>query len=136
MAGRRRLLSGLSVWLPSHKTHDGRLFNRYTKAGLEVVGLTTLNGSELVRAEVRRYAIAGVVYERAARAWGEAVARREHGRGRRPSERQLERAARRLGLAEQTLSGAGARLAALAGRTGHGPTLQEYLRARTASPPA
>jgi hypothetical protein len=112
--GRRRLRGGFAVWLPDHRGTDGVLFRRYLKAGVELIG-GVLNGSELHRVEVRRYAIAGVVYERAARAWGEAVARREHGRGRRPSRRDVERTARRLGLAEQTFTAAAQRLEALAG---------------------
>src|SRR5262249_4140236 len=112
MGGRRRLASGLTPWLPDHRGADGRAFRRYVNAAVELVGPLTV--SERVRAEVRRYAVAGVACEWAARAWGEAVAQRERGRGRRPSTRQVERAARRLGLAEQTLSTALRRLEQLA----------------------
>lgn len=111
--GRRRLRGGFSVWLPDHRATDGVLFRRYLKAGAELLG--GLDGSELHRVEVRHYAIAGVVYERAARVWGEAAERRENGLGRRPSSRDVERAARRLGLAEQTFTAAAQRLEALAG---------------------
>jgi hypothetical protein len=67
-------------------------------AGQEITGRP--NGSALVLAELTRYRVAGVTYERAAQAWGKAVTRRETG-GRCPSARQVERAARRLGLAYQ-----------------------------------
>jgi hypothetical protein len=129
MAGRRRLRSGLSVWLPDHRTEDGRLFARYTRAGLELAGAVRLDGSERLRVEVRRYAIAGVVFERAARTWADLVARRDAGRGRRPSERQVERAARRLGLADATLQAAAARLETVApGSAGRPiPSPQELL---------
>jgi hypothetical protein len=99
---------------------DGRLFARYVRAALELLGVATLNGSELARVEVRKYAISGVVYERAARTWAEAVAQRERGRGRRASARQVERAARRLGLATADLDTAATRLRSLAARNGHG----------------
>jgi hypothetical protein len=138
MAGRRRLRSGLSVWLPDHRGPDGRCFNRATRAALELAGVTTLNGSELLRLETRRYAIAAVVYERAARAWAEAVARREGGKGRRPSERQVERAARRLGLADGSLKEATSRLEALAARHSHGQpsALAAYLASKDKERPA
>jgi hypothetical protein len=102
--------------LPDHRGEDGRVFNRYSRAGLELAGVTAVNGSERLRVELQQYAVAGVVYERAARAWAELVTRRETGRGRRPSERQVERAARRLGLADQTLHAGAARLEELAAR--------------------
>jgi hypothetical protein len=127
MGGRRRLAGGFTPWLPDHRGQDGRAFRRYVSAALELVG--PLNGSERTRAEVRRYAIAGVAYDPAAMAWGAAVAARERGRGRRPSARQVERAARRLGLAEQTLTAASARLEALAEENAQG---QDLARANAA----
>jgi hypothetical protein len=117
MGGRSRVAGGFTPWLPDHRGQDGRSFRRYIDIALELAG--PLNGSERLRAEVRRYAIAGVVYERAARAWADLVDRRERGTGRRPSEQRVERAARRLGLADQTLQAALGCLEALAAaRTG------------------
>jgi hypothetical protein len=89
------------------------VFRRYLKAGEEITGPP--NGSNRLRVELARYGIAGVAYERAAKTWAETVAARERGRGRRPSDRQVERAARRLGLADFSLKEATARLEALAG---------------------
>jgi hypothetical protein len=94
------------------------VFRRYLKAGEEIVGAP--NGSERLRVDVRRYAIAGVVFERSSRMWADLVDGRARGKGRRPSERQVERAARRLGLADMSLRDATTRLEALAGRR---PTL-------------
>jgi hypothetical protein len=109
MGGRRRVAGGFTPWLPDDRGPDGRAFRRHVGAALEVVG--PLNGPERVRVEVWRYAIAGDAFEVAARAWRAVVAQRERGKGRRPSTRQVERAARRLGLAEQTLAAARARVA-------------------------
>src|SRR5262245_42048304 len=114
MGGRRRLRSGLAPWLLDHRGADGRAYNRGTRAGLELAGLTALNGSELARIEVQRFAVAYVVYERAARAWGDLVDQRDRGKGRRPNAGHVERAARRLGLADQTLAAAAARLREMA----------------------
>lgn len=113
MGGRSRLASGFRPWLADHRRADGWQFRRYLRAAEEIVG--PLNGSVRLRVEVERYAVAGVTYQQAARAWAEAVAQRETGRGRRPSSRQVERAARRLGLADITLKDATARLEELAG---------------------
>ncbi len=128
MGGRRRLRGGFAVWLPDHRGTDGRVFRRYLAAGGELVGRSDgLDGSELLRSAVRRYAIAGVVHERAARAWADLVARRDRRRGRCPSERQVERAARRLGLADQTLEAAATRLQKLAELRKTAPSLESYL---------
>jgi hypothetical protein len=91
---------------------DGVAFRRYLRAASELVG--SAGHSELIRSAIRQYAVAGVAYDRAATAWAEAVRRREVGRGRRPSERRVERLARRLGLADATLKDALARLVELA----------------------
>jgi hypothetical protein len=96
------------------------------KAGEEIVG--PINGSERLRAEVRRYAIAGVAHEQAARTWAEQARARDTGKGRKPNLRTVERAARRLGLADMTLKEATARLEALAARmNGAAPTPEELL---------
>ncbi len=113
MGGRRRLRSGLRPWLPDHRTAAGVAFRRYVRAALEILGLDALNGSERVRLAVEQYARAGVAFDQASRAWADLVAQRETGRGRRPSAQAVERAARRMGLADQTLKDAAARLEAL-----------------------
>lgn len=112
MGGKGQLVGGFTPWLPDHRSADGWVFRRYLKAGGEILG--AVNGSALLRLELARYGKAGVAYEQAARTWAETVAQRETGRGRRPSDRQVERAARRLGLADMSLKDATARLEALA----------------------
>lgn len=121
--GRRRLGGGFSVWLPDHRSEQGQLYRRALKAGLELVGLpvTTrtprgmaFGGSELLRVEVERYARAVVLQDQATKQWAAMVYAREHGTGRRPNHREVERAARRAGLAEGTLKEITARLEDLA----------------------
>jgi hypothetical protein len=103
-------------------------WGRYTAgitAAQEIVG--PVNGSERLRMEVRGFAIAGIMHDRAAQTWAELVAQREHGRGKRLNLRQVERAARRVGLAAITLKDATERLEVLAAKTRRPPTLAEYL---------
>src|SRR5262245_50793036 len=123
MGGRRRVAGGFSVWLPDHRHREGHMFRRYLAAAQEIVG--PLNGSERLRIEIQQYAIAGIMHERAARTWAEMVAKRDHGKGKRPNSRQVERAARRVGLAAITLKEVTARLEALA--NAHPPTADELL---------
>jgi hypothetical protein len=128
MGGRRRLRGGFSVWLPDHRASAGKDYRRALKAGLELLGLAVppsaprsqrkitswLNGSELLRLEVERYAKASVLHQEATRHWADMLNRRQAGKGRRPTERRIERAARRVGLADMTLKECTARLEALA----------------------
>lgn len=116
MGGRRRLKGGYSVWLSDHSTPEGFMARQYLRAGEEIVGQP--NGSERLRLEIRKYAITGMAFETAARTHAELIDQRQRGKGRRPSLRQVERAARRLGLADMTLREATARLEALAARPG------------------
>src|SRR5262245_6039308 len=109
--GKSRLVGGFSPWLAEHQGTEGHTFCRYVRAAQEIAG--PINGSERFRVEVYRYAVAGVVYERSSRLWAELVAKRDRGKGRRTLERQIERPARRLGLADFTLREATARLEAL-----------------------
>src|SRR5262245_6545949 len=111
MGCRERLRSGFRPWLADHRSADGWQFRRYVRAAVEIVG--PLNGSELVRIEVERYARAGVAYESATRAWAEAVNKRARGKGRRPNPRTIERLSRRMGLADGSLKEATARLEVL-----------------------
>ena len=120
MGGRRRLVGGFRRWLGDHRSPDGAAFRRYLKAAQEIVG--PVGTSELLRIEVTRYATSAVVRDQASRRWAQAVEQREHGKGRRPSERQVERAAKRLGLCELTLSNVTARLEELAARKQPQPT--------------
>jgi hypothetical protein len=84
-------VGGHTPWLQDHRGSDGYAFRRYIKAGQEILGLgpwepvprngtrRTPNGTELQRVEIRRYAIAGVLYEQQARAWAELVHERQTG---------------------------------------------------------
>jgi hypothetical protein len=116
MGGRRRLAGGFQVVLPDHRSVDGVRWRRYVRAGLELLGRESVSGSDLLRSEVERYAMAALLHDRAARFWAELLAKRETGKGRRPSERRIERAARRVGLADMTLKETTARLETLAKR--------------------
>lgn len=131
MGGRRRLAGGFTPWLADHRSPEGHALRRYLHAAEEIVG--PIEGERL-RVEARQYAVAGVVFERSSQFWADLVARRQRGKGRRPSERQIERAARRLGLAIGTLKEATARLEALA--LARKPiTLAEHLSQREARTP-
>jgi hypothetical protein len=118
--GRRLLRGGFSVWLPDHRSVEGHTFRRYLQAAEEITGAA--NGSMHLRVEQRAYAIAGIMHDRAAQTWAELVHARETGKGRKPNLRQVERAARRVGLAALTLKDATARLEALAGNHQRTPT--------------
>lgn len=107
MGGKRRLRGGFRPWLPDHRRHDGSVFRRYLQAAEETVGPAT---SERLRLEMERYAKAGVAFERTAATWAEIVRKRQVGRGQRPTSQAEERAARRMGLADQTLKDAAVRL--------------------------
>jgi hypothetical protein len=113
---RPRLRSGFKAWLPDHRLSDGRLYARYLRVGLELLGRESLNGSELLRVEVERYAKACLLHDQACRHWADLLNKRQIGKGRKPNERGVERAARRVGLADMTLKECTARLEQLAGR--------------------
>jgi|SRR5687768_10476346 hypothetical protein len=112
MGARRRLAGGFRCWLPDHRARDGVVYRRYLNAAGEIVGPTR---SERIRLAIERYARAGVSAERAAETWAAIVAKREQGKGRRPSAQAEERAARRKGLEDSSLAAAQAALEALAG---------------------
>ncbi len=132
MGGRRRLKGGYGVWLENHRSPEGVLYRRYLRAGEEAVG--GINGSALLRFEVERYARAGVLYDAATRHWADLLRLRQTGTGRRPSAREVERAARRAGLADQTLKEALDKLLERAGQR-KPPSLAEALRAQAAPVP-
>jgi hypothetical protein len=123
MGGRRRVAGGFSAWLPDHRSREGHEFRRAIAAALEITG--PINGSERLRLEVRQYAIASLMHSRAATTWAELVHARETGAGRRPTWHQIDRAAKRTGLAAITLREVTARLEALAAR--HPPTPDQLL---------
>lgn len=116
MGSKPRLRGGFKAWLPDHRLAHGRLYARYLRAGLELLGVASLNDSELLRLEVERFAKAALLHDQATRHWADLLNRRETGKGRRPNERQVERAARRVGLADMTMKECTGRLEELAGR--------------------
>jgi len=126
MGGRRRLALGFRSWLPDHRSSDGKVYRRALQAGLELLGQVP-NGSDLLRFEVEAYAKAVLLHTQATEHWADLLYRRRSGKGRRPSERRVERAARRVGLASISVKEATARLEELARRHGHGagPTLDQ-----------
>ena len=124
MAWRPRLRGGFRPWLPDHRLADGRLYARYLRVGLELLGRKTLPyDAELLHLEVERYAKAALLHDQATRHWAALLTKRETGKGRRPNERRIERAARRVGLADLTLKECTARLEVLASTNGHGRDL-------------
>jgi hypothetical protein len=134
MGGRRRLRGGFRVWLPDHRKADGVAYRRCLRAGLELAGGEGLGGSELVRLEIERFARASLLLDQAQQHWAALLHQRQTGKGRRPSERRVERAARRVGLQEIAVKEATARLEQLAARTAQaGPSL-EQIRGRYAKP--
>jgi hypothetical protein len=113
MAGRRRLRDGLERVLPNHNTALGKALRRHYAAllsGLEI------GSNALLRQEAGRVALLQLRATEAARAWAELVERRRVGKGRRPSTREVERAAKRAALDDETAVRALDRLRELAGR--------------------
>jgi hypothetical protein len=114
--GRRRLRGGFSTWLVDHRAAEGWRYRRALQAGIELVG--GLDGSELRRLEVERYAKAWVLYQQATAHWAALLHAARTLRGKkRPTVREVERAARRAGLADATLKDATSRLETLAAAT-------------------
>ena len=124
MGGKRRLLGGLPRLLSRHDGPDGRLY-RDVFAALEAdLGPFV---SVLLRLEAGRAAVAWVHLQAASQALAAARRERTHGKGRRPSAREVERLARRHGLADLTYSAAVARLREQAATHRPAPTLAELV---------
>ncbi len=117
MSGKCRLRGGLVRVLPDHRTALGQALRREYRA---IVGGLGLDGDPLLLREASRVALLAVRARESARAWAEVVERRRAGRGRRPSPRVVERAARRAGLDDQSAAQALEKLRALAARAGAG----------------
>jgi hypothetical protein len=98
-----------------HGGATGTAFRRYFDALGQEFDLST----PLLRLEASRAAAAGALYEVATRTLVTAQRKRETGRGRRISQQQIERLARRQGLANADYSQALTALRALAGHNGH-----------------
>ena len=132
MGGKRRLRAGLERVLPDHRSALGQALRREYRALVAGLGI---NGNVLLQHEAARVALLRVRAHEAARVWGETVEHRRTGRGRRPSSRVVEQAARRAALDDQTATHAYDRLRAMvppAGRT----LAEDLAEARAQSLPA
>lgn len=112
MGGRSRLPGGLPRLLADHNTVEGRHYRRAYGA------LETEYGpfrTDVVRFAAGRVALLEVTLTASSRALDAARRQRATGKGRRPSERQLERLARRVGLDDGSYQGALDRLREMAG---------------------
>lgn len=128
MAGRRRLKGGAVRLLGKHDGASGRAFRRVFDALAHEFALST----PLARLEASRVAVAWVNLEAATVALEVARHARANGRGRRPGSREIERAARRQGLADTSYSQALDKLRELVKGNGHRATL-DPLAALTAA---
>ena len=127
MGGRRPLKAGAVRLLGRHDGATGRAFRRCFDALTQAFDLST----PLARLEASRVAAAWVNVEVSTRALETARRARANGRGRRPGGRDIERAARRQGLADGSYSQGLDKLRALVG--GRKPlTIAEELSQRRA----
>jgi hypothetical protein len=129
MGGRSRLPGGLPRLLSDHNTVEGRHYRR------AYVALETEYGpfrTDVVRFSAGRVALLEVSLTASSRALDAARRQRAIGKGRRPSERQLERLARRVGLDDGSYQAALDRLREMATRTDRTPTIAELAAKRRA----
>jgi hypothetical protein len=111
MSGRRPLKGGAVRLLGNHHGEAGVAFRRcYDAVSLELGPL-----SALAKLEASRVAAAWVQLQAATRALVAAQRERKTGRGRRPGARDIERLARRQGLADSSFSQALDKLRAMVG---------------------
>lgn len=101
MGGRRQLKAHAPRFLGRHDGRDGRAYYRCFAALEADLGPFT---SALVRFEAGRTAVAMVNLTLATEALTAARRARDRGKGRRPGPRELERLARRQGLADTSYS--------------------------------
>lgn len=116
MPGRHRLRAGAPRLLGDHGGHRGRWYGEAWRALRQEFGELT----GLVRLEAGRVCVAWVQYRAATLALEAARRARERGTGRRPGAREIERLARRQGLADQSYAQALDKLRELAARDGAG----------------
>ena len=112
MAGRRPLVGGAVRLLGNHSGREGWAFRRCYDALVERYGAFE---TKLLRLEASRTAAAWVNLEVATRELSAARRRRTKERGRRPGARDVERLARRQGLADGSYQLALGRLEAMVG---------------------
>ena len=115
MAGKRALKGGVPRVFGNHLSHDGRSYSRAYQ-DLEIAfGPFTSNH---VKFEASRVAVLRLQWEHWTKELATAQGKRRNGRGRRPSPREVERLARRQGLADGSYAAALQRFEGLVKRTG------------------
>ena len=110
--------------LACHRSPDGAQYRRAYEALEREHGPFT---SEIVRFAAGRVALLQVNLTASARALDAARRARERGKGRRPSERRIERLARRVGLDDGSYQAALDRLRELVAKNGHGQDIASQL---------
>jgi hypothetical protein len=127
MPGTGRLRGGLERALPDHRSALGQALRREYRALLVGLGIdvqcrhgapSARRPPSLLEREASRAAWAVVRAREASRAWAAAIEKRRSARGRRPSPRAVERAARRAALDDHAATAAVDRLRELATRNG------------------
>jgi len=114
MMARRRLLKGRAPRLLGN--HAGREGKAYRAAFDSLEAQYGPFQNDVLRFEAGRTAVARMQFERATQELNAAQRKRRIGRGRRPNAQQIERLARRQGLADGTYAAAMKRLEDLAAR--------------------
>ena len=112
MGGKRRLVGGAVRLLSTHRSTEGVAFRRCYAALVERYGQF---GTQLLRLEASRVAVAWANLEDSTKALSEARRRRAKERGRRPGSRDVERLARRQGLNDNSYQLALSRLEEMVG---------------------
>lgn len=122
----RRLRSGAPRLLACHLGSTGKWYDRHVRELRDRLG--PFDGVSLAYAG--SVAALWIAWRDAARDLDETMRKRQQGKGRRPSTSQVDRARRRAGLAWSDYDGALKRLEELAKGNGHGPKLQDYVKAK------
>jgi hypothetical protein len=124
MGNRRSLSGGLPRLLAEHRSPEGAQYRRAYQA------LEAEHGpfrTATLRFAAGRVALLEVSLTASSRALDAARRQRTSGKGRRPSERQLERLARRVGLDDGSYQAALDRLREMAGQQKKTPSIAEYM---------
>jgi hypothetical protein len=103
--------------------HRSALAQELRREYRTLVTSLAVNGDALLQREASRVAFLAVRSHESSRAWAAAIEQRRIGRGRRPSTRGVERAARRAALDDTTYRVALDRLRELANQHGRAPDL-------------
>jgi hypothetical protein len=112
--GRRRLPGGLERLFRDHRS---RLGGDYREAYESLRAGLALDGDAWLQREASRAALLVVRARESARQWAQTIEQRKRGRGRRPSLRHVERAARRATLDDLALNHALDKLRELVNRS-------------------